>query len=223
MTDSRSIRLQYLDAMGVQVWEERGAVQVKEELVPKLNVAVLGSLEHGELLAAVQSCQACGLSNDNTPKITSIARSQSPWFVVSDVPSYQDNSTPSLFSLNASQLFHDILFSVGEKAQTIYATTNIKCAQQSTKPADSDYACCQPFLIREIELIKPKVVLLLGESAAQRVIGSTKGIEELRGEVYALDAISAPCVVTYHPDQLLQAPSLKKAVWDDIRLAKAQM
>ncbi|PCI66811.1 MAG: hypothetical protein COB26_10755 [Piscirickettsiaceae bacterium] len=224
MTVSTSVRRQYLDAMGIQVWEERGVVPVKVELAePKVKVGSLGDLEHGELFVTVQSCKACGLSNDGAPKISPVARSQSPWFVVGDVPLHQDNRSLSLFSPKALQLFNDMLLSVGENPQTTYQTTRIKCAQSSIEPTNSDYAYCQPFLIREIELIKPKVVLLLGEAAAQSVIGSSKGIDELRGKVYTLDAIGIPCVVTYHPDQLLQTPLLKKAVWDDIRLAKAQV
>ena len=81
-----------------------------------------------------------------------------------------------------------------------------------------EIAACIPYLHRQIEIVQPKVILALGSTAAEAMLGVRKSLGELRGNVHTYNGI--PLVVTYHPAALLRNPNWKKPTWDDVRIAR---
>lgn len=95
----------------------------------------------------------------------------------------------------------------------------MKCRPpQNRKPLPDEAAACLPYLRRQIELIRPKVLVALGATAAENMLGARKSLSELRGSVHSYAGI--PLVVTYHPAALLRNPNWKKPTWDDVRIAR---
>ena len=87
-----------------------------------------------------------------------------------------------------------------------------------SQPLPEEAAACMPYLHRQIALVRPKVLLALGGTAAEALLGVKKSLGELRGRVHTFSGI--PLVVTYHPAALLRNPNWKKPTWDDVRIAR---
>jgi uracil-DNA glycosylase len=101
----------------------------------------------------------------------------------------------------------------------VYITNIVKCRPpQNRKPLPDEIAACIPYLHRQLELIRPKVILAMGGTAAESLLGAKKSLGDLRGKVHTYNGI--PLVVTYHPAALLRNPNWKKPTWDDVRIAR---
>ncbi len=217
MAINRDINDQYLDAMGIQIYRGKEAIEPQREALVE---APLETMDMQALSKAVEACVQCELTHLASQKISGSGNTSANWFFVSDKPA--KNSTGFL-SAEANQLLEGILLSVNEKSQTVYTTTAIKCSQNERPPTQDEVACCNPYLARQIALVQPSVIVILGETAAQQVLAQNLSIEQLRGETHTTNMSKVPVVVTHHPDQLLNMPSLKREVWQDIQLAKTQV
>jgi DNA polymerase len=101
----------------------------------------------------------------------------------------------------------------------VYITNIVKCRPpQNRKPLPDEIAACIPYLHRQLELIRPKVIVALGGTAGEALLGVRKGLGELRGKVHTYNG--TPLIVTYHPAALLRNPNWKKPTWDDVRIAR---
>jgi DNA polymerase len=101
----------------------------------------------------------------------------------------------------------------------VYITNVVKCRPpQNRKPLPDEIAACIPYLHRQLELIRPKVILAMGGTAGEALLGVRKSLGELRGRVHTYNGV--PLVVTYHPAALLRNPNWKKPTWDDVRIAR---
>jgi DNA polymerase len=112
-----------------------------------------------------------------------------------------------------------ILAAIELPREQVYIANVVKCRPpQNRKPLPDEMAACLPFLRNQIELIRPRVLLALGATAAEGLLGVRKSLSELRGKVHRWDGI--PLIVTYHPAALLRNPNWKKHTWDDVRIAR---
>ncbi len=119
----------------------------------------------------------------------------------------------------AGELLNDILAAIEMPRDSVYIANIVKCRPpQNRKPLPDEVAACLPYLHRQLALIQPKVIVALGGTAAEGLLGVKKSLGELRGKVHRLDGI--PLVVTYHPAALLRNPNWKKPTWDDVRIAR---
>jgi DNA polymerase len=120
----------------------------------------------------------------------------------------------------AGQLLTKIIEAIGMTRQEVYIANVIKCRPpQNRNPEPDEVEKCEPFLFRQIETIKPKVIVALGKFAAQSLLKTTEPITRLRGREYKYrDAILMP---TYHPAFLLRNPSSKREVWEDMKRVRA--
>jgi DNA polymerase len=119
----------------------------------------------------------------------------------------------------AGKLLDEILAAIGISRQSVFIANIVKCRPpQNRKPLPDEVAACLPYIHRQIRLIAPKVIVALGGTAAESLLGVRKSIGELRGAVHTLDGI--PVIVTYHPAALLRNPNWKKPTWDDVRIAR---
>jgi DNA polymerase len=139
--------------------------------------------------------------------------------LVGEGPGATEDQTGRPFVGQAGQLLDSILEAIGIRRADVFITNIVKCRPpQNRKPLPDEMAACIPYLHRQLELIRPKVILALGGTAAEGLLGTKKSLGELRNRVHTYNGV--PLVVTYHPAALLRNPNWKKPTWDDVRIAR---
>jgi DNA polymerase len=119
----------------------------------------------------------------------------------------------------AGELLTDILAAIDLPRAEVFIANVVKCRPpQNRKPLPDEIAACLPYLHAQIRLLRPKVILALGATAAEGLLGTRKSLNDLRGRLHRYDGI--PVIVTYHPAALLRNPHWKKPTWDDVRIAR---
>lgn len=139
---------------------------------------------------------------------------------VGEAPGADEDVQGEPFVGRAGQLLTKIIEAIGLRRQDVYIANLIKCRPPGNRnPAPDEMEQCEPFLLRQIDSIKPKIIVALGKVASQALLRTTEPIARLRGREYAYhDAILMP---TYHPAYLLRAPSAKRDVWADLKRVRA--
>ena len=213
MSNNNLLRQQYLQTMGVQVWQERAA-EISVQQAP----LTLEAMDLDQLSSMVADCRRCEAYVNESTRSFSMGRPKArPWVLITDRPVQQSTAS--------AQLLTDILSAVDQNLESSYLTSSIKCVDTSRSTTLNECLNCQPYLLRQIELLQPSLIIVLGELAAQSLLATDKQLEQLRGKdqshvLHVLDTV-VPVVVTHHPDDTLKDPQLKRLVWEDVQLAKA--
>jgi DNA polymerase len=138
---------------------------------------------------------------------------------VGEGPGQTEDETGRPFVGRAGELLTQIIEAVGLTRDEVFICNAVKCRPpQNRKPLPDEMAACRPFLERQIDLVRPAVIVALGASAAEALLGSRESLGRLRNRVHSYR--DTPLVVTYHPAALLRNPNWKKPTWDDIRIAR---
>ena len=139
--------------------------------------------------------------------------------LVGEGPGATEDATGRPFVGAAGSLLDSILEAIEVPRSEVFITNVVKCRPpQNRKPLPDEIASCIPYLWRQLAIIKPAVILALGSTAAESLLGVKKSLTELRNKVHTYNGI--PVVVTYHPAALLRNPNWKKSTWDDVRIAR---
>jgi DNA polymerase len=180
-------------------------------------------LNWSQLESAVKNCTACSLRAGCTQPILGAGAEQVDWLIIGDVPSVEEDIQNALFVGQAGILLDNMLAAIKlKRSSNVYLTNLIKCHPLDGRPtAVEEIAQCLPYLERQITLIQPKLIVVLGKLAALTLLGSNTAVTTLRGKVHNYQGI--PLIVTYHPDYLLRAPLEKAKAWQDLRLAVSTM
>lgn len=210
-------QLAYLDVMGVQVWQERVA---QEELAPEDLGLGVKAKTIAELYTMASTCQRCDASTIRKQVVFGEGPAQADWLIVGDFPTEQDEIQGQSLTDNSARLLSEMLLAVGLKKSAVYLTNSVKCRSANAAAENMELSSCRAFLIRQIQLVNPLVIFVLGEKAAQSLLISNDSLSSLMGKVKTVDDIHAPIVVSPHPRYLLQTPSAKKQAWDAIQLAR---
>jgi DNA polymerase len=138
---------------------------------------------------------------------------------VGEAPGQTEDETGRPFVGRAGELLTRILAAVELKREDVFICNVLKHRPPGNRnPAPDEIAACRPFLLRQLELLQPKVILALGTFAAQTLLDTKLAIGKLRGQVHSFYGI--PLVVTYHPAALLRNPGWKRPTWEDVQLAR---
>ncbi len=189
--------------------------------------SALTSLGWPELRAAVAECRACGLCESRTQTVFGVGHPEADWMVVGEAPGEQEDLKGEPFVGPAGQLLDAMLRALGltraaegPPAERVYIANTLKCRPpRNRNPAPEEMAKCEPFLVRQIELVRPRIVLAMGRFAVQALLRSNEAIGRLRGRVHEYQGV--PLVVTYHPAYLLRNLPDKARAWEDLCLAAA--
>jgi uracil-DNA glycosylase len=139
--------------------------------------------------------------------------------LIGEGPGATEDATGRPFVGQAGQLLDAILDAIEVPRSSVYITNIVKCRPpQNRKPLPDEIAACIPYLHRQLELLRPKVIVAMGGTAAESLLGVRKSLGDLRGKVHTFNG--TPLVVTYHPAALLRNPNWKKPTWDDVRIAR---
>lgn len=189
--------------------------------------SAVSTLGWPELREAVASCQACGLCQGRTQTVFGTGDEQAEWMIVGEAPGENEDLQGEPFVGAAGQLLDNMLKAVGRSragsgAEGAFITNVLKCRPPANRnPQPDEVAQCEPFLARQVALVKPKVIVAMGRFAVQALLKSSEPIGRLRGQVHRYEGV--PVIVTYHPAYLLRTPTDKGKAWADLCLAMAQL
>jgi uracil-DNA glycosylase len=180
-------------------------------------MASLDSLD--KIAARVASCTLCPLHSTATNPVPGEGNPNADFMCVGEAPGATEDQTGRPFVGAAGQLLTKILAAIDFKREDVYICNVLKHRPPGNRnPLPDEVKACSPYLIRQIELIRPKVILALGTFAAQTLLNTTLSIGKLRGQVHRYYGV--PLVVTYHPAALLRNPGWKRPTWEDVQLAR---
>lgn len=171
------------------------------------------------LKAVVKDCEACKLCATRTQTVFGVGVEDAPLMVVGEGPGADEDARGEPFVGKAGQLLDQMLAAIGRsRTQNTYIANVVKCRPPGNRDPESDEVdACRPYLDRQIELVKPRLIVALGRVAAQRLLRSDAPLSRLRGPLYHYGADRCPVLVTYHPAYLLRSPREKAKSWEDLK------
>src|SRR5262245_4451589 len=180
----------------------------------------LSSLDSLEAVAkAIATCTKCPLYSTATNPVPGEGNPHAKLSCVGEAPGATEDETGRPFVGAAGQLLTKILAAIDLPREQVYICNVLKHRPPGNRnPLPQEVTACSPYLIRQIELIRPKVLLALGTVAAQTLLDTKASIGKLRGQVHRYYGV--PLVVTYHPAALLRNPGWKRPTWEDVQLAR---
>jgi uracil-DNA glycosylase family 4 len=246
------LRRQYLEAMGIQAWVQRGPAG-EEPVVPEVeaqpvsptpDIAVVAVASHASdrhspatqqercspetlgdvaslgwegLQARVAGCTACPLHATRTQTVFGVGNREAELMVIGEAPGADEDLQGEPFVGRAGQLLNAMLQAIGLQREAVYIANILKCRPPGNRdPLPEEVAHCEPFLQRQIELVRPRVILAVGRVAAQNLLHTAETVGKLRGHTHRLGEAGIPVIVTYHPAYLLRSPDQKGKAWQDL-------
>ncbi|MBI4936792.1 MAG: uracil-DNA glycosylase [Nitrosomonadales bacterium] len=183
----------------------------------------VGELGWPELKARVRGCTACKLRAGCTQTVFGVGDEKADWLFVGEGPGADEDVRGEPFVGQAGKLLDNMLAAIRlKRGKDVYIANIVKCRPPNNRTPDADeIAQCLPYLQRQIELIRPKLIVALGKTAATALLGRDAALSSLRGKMY--DYRSTPMIITYHPAYLLRSPMDKAKAWQDLCLAVEAM
>ncbi len=180
-------------------------------------VAQLQSLD--EIASAVASCDKCGLRQSAINPVPGEGNINAGFVCVGEAPGQSEDEQGRPFVGAAGELLTKIIGAIGFSRGDIFICNVLKHRPPSNRnPLPDEVHACSPYLLRQLELLRPRVILALGNFAARTLLGSDQSIGRLRGRVHMYHGI--PLVATYHPAALLRNSEWKRPTWEDVQLAR---
>ena len=171
-----------------------------------------------DVAALVAGCVACKLCNGRTKTVPGEGLATARLVVVGEGPGKTEDETGRPFVGRAGELLTKILEAIKLPRDQVFICNVVKCRPPENRlPQYDEIAACVPYLHRQLDLIKPKVILAMGGTAAQTLLNTKQSLGALRNQVHRFRGI--PLIVTYHPAALLRNPNWKRPTWDDVRIA----
>jgi DNA polymerase len=172
-----------------------------------------------EIAERIRTTHCCALCPHRTHAVPGEGNPSARLFLCGEGPGATEDAQGRPFVGQAGNLLNGILEAIEIPRESVYITNIVKCRPpQNRKPLPDEIAACMPYLHRQLEVIRPKVIMALGGTAGEALLGVRKSLGELRGKVHTYNGI--PLIVTYHPAALLRNPNWKKPTWDDVRIAR---
>jgi len=168
----------------------------------------------------IGDCQRCKLCATRTHIVFGSGDPKAKLVFVGEAPGADEDAQGLPFVGRAGQLLTKIIESIGLSRDNVYICNVIKCRPPENRfPEKDEIASCSPFLMRQLEVIRPKVICCLGAAAAQTILKTKSSVGWMRGRFQ--DYRGAKLIVTYHPAYLLRNPEAKRDVWEDMKKIKA--
>jgi len=189
----------------------------------------IARMDWNELRASVAECTACGLCRTRTQTVFGVGNPAAHCMIVGEAPGAEEDARGEPFVGQAGRLLDNMLAAVDlsrtadAPQSAVYIANVLKCRPPGNRnPAPDEVGQCEPYLLRQIELVGPRLVLVMGRFAAQSLLGTEASIASLRGRIHHIDVAGRrlPVVVTYHPAYLLRNLVDKSKSWADLCLAR---
>jgi uracil-DNA glycosylase family 4 len=235
MSRELSDHLKYFEDIGVTgvsrdpKWRHRAAQPVEAPGAagadaPALRTAAIASASESlddiktDIGAACSRCKLCTLGRSQI--VFGVGNPKARLMFVGEAPGEDEDKKGEPFVGRAGQLLTKIIEAIGLSRDQVYIANVIKCRPPGNRnPENDEVAACEPFLFRQIEVIKPRVIVPLGKFAAQSLLKTMDPITKLRGRQF--DYRGTTLIPTFHPAYLLRNPSAKREVWEDMKKVRA--
>lgn len=169
----------------------------------------------------VAGCRKCGLHKERTQTVFGTGSDNPILVVVGEAPGRDEDIQGLPFVGRAGQLLTKMLSSIEIDRKDVFITNVLKCRPPGNRtPVPSEMQACRHYLDSQIEMLKPKLILALGNPAVHTLLNTVDGITKLRGKFHKYGEI--PVMSTYHPSALLRTPDLKRQSWEDLKKLKAE-
>lgn len=230
-----TLRLHYLEAMGVDVWVSRHATSMATpQTLPatsenrvhpaqpdqSVGIAATQADEHAwkGLQHEVSMCRACALCETRTQTVFGVGDRHASWMLIGEAPGQNEDLQGEPFVGRAGQLLNEMLRAIGLRREQVYIANMLKCRPPNNRdPLADEVAACHDFLQQQITLLQPKIILAVGRIAAQNLLKTQQSLSRLRGIQHDLNGI--PLVVVPHPAYLLRSLTEKAKAWEDLQFA----
>jgi uracil-DNA glycosylase family 4 len=182
--------------------------------------AHIATLDWSNFHADVDGCKACGLCRTRKRSVPGVGDRKAEWLFVGEAPGADEDVQGEPFVGQAGRLLDNMLAALGlARSRNVYIANVLKCRPPNNRaPLPDEIAACRHYLDRQIALIQPRLIVALGKSAANTLLGREATIASLRGRLH--DYAGVPLVVTYHPAYLLRTLHDKAKAWEDLVLAR---
>ena len=176
-------------------------------------------------------CHRCPLHKTRTNIVFGQGPAKTKLMIVADAPGKEEDQQRSPFQGDAGDLLEKMLAAIGLSRESVYITSLVKCFPgPDAKPAENEMQTCLPFLFRQIEIICPTVICIMGMLAAQKLLHSRKSLFQMRGRVYNFNDLCSNklndkivIMPSLHPSLLLENSELKKASWQDLQMIQKKL
>ncbi|MEW6353374.1 MAG: uracil-DNA glycosylase [Pseudomonadota bacterium] len=237
MNNKDTARSHYLEALGVQAWvrhapraaapapgaaqQDMPARQPKAENAAALTAQDILRMDWRALEQTVRVCTRCRLYQTRTQTVFGVGDRRAEWMVIGEAPGAEEDRQGEPFVGRAGQLLNAMLKAIGLEREQVYIANILKSRPPNNRdPLPDEVAACEPYLMRQIQLVQPKIILAVGRIAAQNLLKTDTKIGQLRGNRHTYPGTDIPLVVTYHPAYLLRAPAEKRKAWEDLKFAR---
>ncbi len=223
-------RLQYLEAMGIDVWLSRHQSQVAdlsvvsdEDAAAVIDIESIDQVNLNEdkwntLQNEVSECVKCTLCEGRTQTVFGVGNKKSDWMLIGESPGHNEDLQGKPFVGQAGLLLTEMIRAMGLERDSVYIANILKCKLPDERnPKVEEIKACGDYLQRQIQLVQPKIILAIGRVAAQTLLETKEPLAKLRGVSHQLAGI--PLIVVYHPAYLLRSLLEKRNAWEDIQLA----
>jgi DNA polymerase len=172
-----------------------------------------------DVAGAIATCAACALGASALNHVPGEGNPNARFVVVGEAPGAKEDELGLPFVGKSGDLLTKILDAIGFKREDVFICNVLKHRPPGNRnPSSAEVAACRPFLLRQLEILQPKVILALGTFAAQTLLETDTPIGKLRGIEHRYHGI--PLIATYHPAALLRNPNWKRPTWEDVQLAR---
>ena len=189
--------------------------------------AMIGRMDWPELVQCIETCNACGLCAQRKQAVPGVGDRKAGWLFIGEGPGAEEDARGEPFVGQAGKLLDAMLLSIGlRRGDNVFIANAVKCRPPGNRtPSEAEMAACFPYLKRQIELVQPQLIVLLGRTAVGAVLGESASLASLRGRTlsYRLENREIPVIVTYHPAYLLRNLPDKAKAWEDLCRARALM
>lgn len=211
-----------------KISSKQNIIEKEKEFYPEQTVEQkinpeIREMNWDQLTTTVANCHACPLRQTCTQTVFGIGDKKADWLFIGEGPGAREDAIGEPFVGQAGKLLDNMLSVINlKRGENVYITNIVKCRPpDNRKPNENEAQQCAPYLTRQIELIKPNLIIALGKVAAQNLLNTDDSIANLRGKIHNYAGI--PLIVTYHPAYLLRALSEKAKVWKDLCAAREFM
>jgi DNA polymerase len=202
----------WVDDAPVSLFDPKAPVQAAE--LPSVH-----DLDWDTLAARVASCERCRLCERRSNTVFGVGDQNADWMLIGEAPGENEDKQGEPFVGQAGKLLDSMLRALTlARGADVYIANVIKCRPPGNRnPEPDELARCEPYLQRQVALVKPKLIVALGRFAAQSLLKTSASISSLRGRVHQYEGV--PVIVTYHPAYLLRSLTDKSKAWEDLCLA----
>jgi len=169
------------------------------------------------------TCTKCRLASTRTHVVFGVGNPDADVLFIGEAPGQNEDKQGEPFVGAAGQLLDAMLRDIGlDRRTNVYIANVLKSRPPNNRdPRPEEVEACLPYLVRQIALLQPKIMLAVGRIAAQNLLGTDAPLGRLRGRVHHFGERQTPLVVTYHPAYLLRTPADKRKAWEDLKFARS--